>query len=112
MTGTTLARTLLGLAALTLVGATVLAQDNSTITINGGTTAVMMKAPSVMVNHKNKPPCLTASFYDNYRPVGCTYQAGIGWQASDGPSGFPEATPGQQNCLSEVRHHHGDSSWR
>ena len=97
MRGTILARTLLGLAVLMLVGATALAQDNnSIITINGGTTAVMMKAPSLVVNHKNKPPCLAAGFYDNYQPAGCSYRTGIGWEASDGLVGFPEATPGNK----------------
>lgn len=97
MRETMFVRSLLGLAVLTLLAATALAQDNkSVITINGGKTVVMMKAPSPVVNHKNKPPCLAAGFYDNYQPAGCTYQAGIGWTISDGAPLNIEYTPANQ----------------
>lgn len=56
----------------------------------------MMKAPSLVANRKNKPPCLAGTFYDNYQPAGCTYRAGIGWEISDGAPINTEYTPGNQ----------------
>jgi hypothetical protein len=93
MKGTTLARTLLGLAVLILVGATALAQDSrsTTITINGGRTTVQMKAPSKIEHNKIKPPA--NPFYDN---IGGGYQAGVGWTVSDGSPINTEYTPGNQ----------------
>jgi len=94
MKGTILARTLLGLAVLMLIGATAMAQDSrtNTITINGGRTTVMMKAPSNLVTHKmGKQP--TSTFYNN---LGSGYQAGVGWTISDGSPINTEYTPGNQ----------------
>ena len=60
MKGTILARTLLGLAVLTLVGVTALAQDSkSTITINGGRNTVFMGASHVSAK---KAPCPSDSW--------------------------------------------------
>jgi hypothetical protein len=93
MKGTILARTLLGLAVLTLVGVTALAQDSkSTITINGGRTTVIMKAPANVVNHPIKPPA--SPFYDNIGSTG--YTQGVGWTVSDGSPINTEYTPGNQ----------------
>jgi hypothetical protein len=91
MKGTILARTLLGLAVLTLVGVTALAQDSkSTITINGGRTTVIMKAPAHVVNHPIKPPA--SPFYDNIGTTG--YNSGTGWTVSDGSPINTEYSPG------------------
>jgi hypothetical protein len=94
MKGTTLARTLLGLAVVIIVGATALAQDNrsTTITINGGRTTVQMKAPSKIEHHTIKPPA--HPFYDNIGTGG--YQGGVGWTVSDGSPINTEYTPGNQ----------------
>jgi len=93
MKGTILARTLLGLAVLTLVGVTALAQDSkSTITINGGRTTVIMKAPAHVVNHPIKPPA--SPFYDNIGTAG--YNCCSGYTVSDGSPIGTEYTPGNQ----------------
>jgi hypothetical protein len=94
MKGTTLARTLLGLAVVVIVGATALAQDSrsTTITINGGRTTVQMKAPSKIEHHLIKPPA--SPFYDDIGTGG--YQAGVGWTVSDGSPINTEYTPGNQ----------------
>jgi len=81
------------LAVLMLVGVTALAQDSkSTITINGGRTTVIMKAPSQIVHNKITPA--VNPFYDNIGTAG--YQAGIGWTVSDGSPIGTEYTPGNQ----------------
>jgi hypothetical protein len=86
-------RVLLCLAVLMLVGATALAADSkSTITINGGRTTVVMKAPSNVVRHLSKPAA--HPFYDNI--AGAGYQAGVGWTVSDGSPINTEYTPGNQ----------------
>jgi hypothetical protein len=95
MKGTILARTLLGLAALMLIAVTAMAQDSrsNTITINGGRTTVMMKAPSNTVTHSmGKQP--TSAFYDNIGTGG--YQCCTGWTVSDGTPINKEYTPGNQ----------------
>jgi hypothetical protein len=91
---TTAMRVLLCLAALTLVGVTAMAQDSrsSTITINGGRTTVIMKAPSNVEHHPIKAPA--HPFYDNIGTGG--YQQGIGWTVSDGSPINTEYTPGNQ----------------
>jgi hypothetical protein len=91
MKGTVLARTLLGLAVLMLIGATALAADKSTITINGGRTTVQMKAPSKVVHNKIKPP--VNPFYDS---VGTGYDMGVGYTTSDGSPIGTEYSPGIQ----------------
>ena len=94
MKGRIIARALLGLAVLTLIGVTALAQDNSksTITINGGRQTVFMKAPS----HVNtaKTPCTKGEFYDNI----CDGTIGIseGYTISDGSPINTEYTPAAQ----------------
>jgi len=87
-------RVLLCSAVLILVGVTALAQDSksSTITINGGRTTVMMKAPSNVVSRPmGKQPA--GAFYNN---LGTGYQAGTGWTVSDGSPIGTEYTPGNQ----------------
>ena len=88
------ARILLGLAVLALIGATALAEDNSksTIVINGGRQTVFMKAPS----HVNavKPPCTKGKFYDNI--CGGSIDTGEGWTISDGSPIDTEYTPANQ----------------
>ena len=86
-----LARTLLGLAVLTLIGVTALAEDNSksTITINGGRQTVYMKAPSHV---DAKQPCTPAKFYDNI--CNGNINVGDGWTISDGSPIDTEYTPG------------------
>ena len=88
-----LARTLLGLAVLTLIGVTALAEDNSksTITINGGRQTVYMKAPSHV---DAKKPCTPATFYDNI--CNGNINIGSGWTISDGSPINTEYTPGNQ----------------
>jgi hypothetical protein len=90
---TVLARTLLGLAVL-LIGVAALAQDSDSniITINGGRTTVLMKAPSNVVHNQSKPPD-GGAFYCN---LGSGYQAGVGWTVSDGSPIGTEYTPGNQ----------------
>jgi hypothetical protein len=86
-----LARTLLGLAVLTLIGVTALAEDSkSTITINGGRTTVIMKAPAHLVNPPLKPT--PHPFYDNIGTAG--YTEGVGYTVSDGSPIDTEYTPG------------------
>src|SRR5690349_7463202 len=82
------------LAALMLVSVTALAQDSksSTITINGGRTTVLMKAPSQTVTH-NPGKLPAGAFYNN---IGSGYQAGTGWTVSDGSPINTEYTPGNQ----------------
>jgi hypothetical protein len=94
MKGTTLARTLLGLAVVIIIGATALAQDSrsTTITINGGRTTVQMKGPSKIEHHTIKPPA--HPFYDDIGSSG--YQMGVGWTVSDGSPINTEYTPGNQ----------------
>lgn len=89
-----LARTLLGLAVLTLIGVTALAEDNSksTITINGGRNTVYMKAPSHVQG--SKAPCTPAKFYDNI--CNGNINVGSGWTVSDGSPINTEYTPGNQ----------------
>jgi len=93
MKGTTLARTLLGLAVL-MLAVTALAQDNraNTITINGGRTTVVMKAPSKITAHQTKAPA--SPFYDNIGTGG--YGCCSGWTVSDGSPIGTEYTPGNQ----------------
>jgi hypothetical protein len=87
------AKTLLGLAVLTLISVTALAADNkSTITINGGRTTVIMKAPAHVVNHPIKPPA--HPFYNNIGTGG--YDEGEGYTISDGSPIGTEYTPGIQ----------------
>jgi hypothetical protein len=90
---TVLARTLFGLAVL-LIGVAALAQDSrsNTITINGGRTTVLMKAPSNVVHNQIEPPT-GGAFYNN---IGTGYQAGVGWTVSDGNPIGTEYTPGNQ----------------
>ncbi len=92
MKNSAFARILLGLAVLTLVAATALAQDNSAITINGGRTTVIMKAPSQVHNQKIVPPA--HPFYDNIGTSG--YEEGEGYTVSDGSPIGTEYTPGVQ----------------
>ena len=93
MKGTIIARTLLGLAALTLVAAAAMAADNakSNITINGGRNTVFMGAPSHVAASK---PCTTGKFYDNI----CNGSINIdeGWTVSDGSPVNTEYTPANQ----------------
>jgi hypothetical protein len=86
-----LARTLLGLAVLLLIGVTALAEDNSksTITINGGRNTVFMKAPARAQGPK--APCTKAKFYDNI--CGGDINEGSGWTISDGSPINTEYTP-------------------
>ena len=88
-----LARTLLGMAVLILIGVTALAEDNSksTITINGGRTTVFMKAPAHLQAQK---PCTPAKFYDNI--CNGSIDIGSGWTVSDGSPINTEYTPGNQ----------------
>jgi hypothetical protein len=94
MKGRIIARALLGLAVLTLIGVTALAEDNSksTITINGGRQTVFMKAPS----HVNtaKTPCTKGKFYDNI--CGGSIDTGEGYTISDGSPIDTEYTPAGQ----------------
>lgn len=85
-----LARTLLGLAVLMLIGVTALAEDNSksTITINGGRNTVYMKAPARVQPQK---PCTPAKFYDNI--CNGSINVGDGWTISDGSPINTEYTP-------------------
>jgi hypothetical protein len=89
-----LARTLLGLAVLMLIGATALAEDNSksTITINGGRNTVYMKAPARA--QAQKPPCTPGQFYDNI--CNGSVNIGSGWTISDGSPINTEYTPAGQ----------------
>jgi hypothetical protein len=93
MKGTMIARTLLGLAALTLVAATAMAADNakSNITINGGRNTVFMGAHSRVAASQ---PCTTGKFYDNI----CNGSINIddGWTVSDGSPINTEYTPANQ----------------
>lgn len=85
------ARILLGLAVLALIGATALAEDNSksTITINGGRQTVFMKSnPHVVVK---QAPCKKGKFYDNI--CGGDIDSGEGWTISDGSPIDTEYTP-------------------
>jgi len=93
MKGTIIARTLLGLAALTLVAATAMAADNakSTITINGGRDTVFMGAPSHVTASK---PCTKGKFYDNI--CNGSINSGEGWTISDGSPIDTEYTPANQ----------------
>jgi hypothetical protein len=93
MKGTMIARALLCLAVLTLVGATALAEDNSksTITINGGRNTVFMGAPSHRAAVK---PCAKGTFYDNI--CGGSINIGSGWTISDGSPINTEYTPANQ----------------
>jgi len=93
MKGTVIARALLCLAVLTLVGVTALAEDNSksTITINGGRNTVFMGTPS----HRGAvKPCTTGKFYDNI--CGGSVTNSSGWTISDGSPINTEYTPGNQ----------------
>ncbi|HSY66983.1 MAG TPA: hypothetical protein VK829_20505 [Terriglobales bacterium] len=89
-----LARTLLGLAVLMLIGVTALAQDNSksTITINGGRNTISMKAPARV--HAPKAPCTPAKFYDDI--CNGNINVGSGWTVSDGSPINTEFTPANQ----------------
>jgi hypothetical protein len=93
MKGTMIARTLLGLGALTLIAATAMAADNakSNITINGGRNTVFMGAPSHVAESK---PCTKGKFYDNI----CNGSINIdeGWTVSDGSPINTEYTPANQ----------------
>ena len=93
MKGTMIARALLCLAVLTLVGATALAEDNSksTITINGGKNTVFMGAPSHQAAVK---PCTKGKFYDNI--CGGSVTNSSGWTISDGSPINTEYTPANQ----------------
>jgi hypothetical protein len=93
MKGTMIARALLCLAVLTLVGVTAMAEDNSksTITINGGKNTVFMGAPSHQAPVK---PCTTGLFYDNI--CGGTINIGTGWTISSGSPIGTEYTPANQ----------------
>lgn len=94
MKRTVLARTLLGLAVLMLVGVTALAQDNklnNVITINGGRTTVAMRPSELVVNHAIKSPA--SPFYNS---VGSGYDSGVGWTISDGSPENEELTPANQ----------------
>jgi hypothetical protein len=86
MKGTMIARTLLALAALTLVAATAMAADNakSTITINGGVQTVFMGQSHQSAKKAN---CTKGTFYDNI--CGGTINTGSGWT---------EFGPGWQGC--------------
>src|SRR5579872_6870299 len=77
-----LARTLVALAVVLLIGVTALAEDNSksTITINGGRNTVYMKAPARVQG--SKAPCTPAKFYDNI--CNGSINVGSGWTVSDG----------------------------
>jgi hypothetical protein len=93
MKETMIARTLLGLAALTLVAATAMAADSakSNITINGGRNTVFMGTPSRAAASK---PCTTGKFYDNI----CKGSINIdeGYTVSDGSPIGTEYTPASQ----------------
>jgi len=93
MKGNMIARALLCLAVLTLVGATALAEDNSksTITINGGRNTVFMGAPSHQAAVK---PCTKGKFYDNI--CGGSVTNSSGWTISDGSPINTEYTPANQ----------------
>jgi hypothetical protein len=93
MKGRMIARALLCLAVLTLIGVTALAEDNSssTITINGGRNTVFMKASPVQTK---KAPCTPAKFYDNI--CNGNINMGSGWTVSDGSPVNTEYTPGNQ----------------
>jgi hypothetical protein len=93
MKGTMIARALLCLAVLTLVGVTALAEDNSksNITINGGVNTVFMGAPSHRAAIK---PCTKGKFYDNI--CGGSINIDEGWTVSDGSPVNTEYTPANQ----------------
>ncbi len=93
MKGRMIARALLCLAVLTLVGATALAEDNSksNITINGGVNTVFMGAPSHRAAVK---PCTKGKFYDNI--CGGSINIDEGWTVSDGSPINTEYTPANQ----------------
>ncbi len=93
MKGTMIARALLCLVVLTLVGATALAEDNSksTITINGGRNTVFMGTPSHQAAVK---PCTKGKFYDNI--CGGSVTNSSGWTVSDGSPINTEYTPANQ----------------
>jgi hypothetical protein len=92
MKRTMIARTLLGLAVLTLVAGTAMAADNnSNITINGGRNTVFMGTHSHVAASK---PCTTGKFYDNI----CKGSINVdeGWTVSDGSPIGTEYTPANQ----------------
>jgi hypothetical protein len=93
MRGRMIARALLCLAVLTLVGVTALAEDNSksTITINGGKSTVFMGAPSQRAAVK---PCTKGKFYDNI--CGGSVTNSSGWTVSNGSPINTEYTPANQ----------------
>jgi hypothetical protein len=93
MKGTMIARGLLCLAVLTLVGVTALAEDNSksNITINGGRNTVFMGTHSQRAAVK---PCVKGKFYDNI--CGGSINIDDGWTVSDGSPINTEYTPANQ----------------
>jgi hypothetical protein len=93
MKGTIIARALLCLVVLTLVGVTALAEDNSksNITINGGRNTVYMGAPSHRTAVK---PCVKGQFYDNI--CGGSINIDEGWTVSDGSPINTEYSPANQ----------------
>ena len=94
MKKTVLAKTLLSLGVLMLIGLTALAQDNksTTITINGGRTTVSMKPSNPVEHYSTKPP--VNPFYDNIGTTG--YQKFVGFTVSDGGPVGAEYSPGNQ----------------
>ncbi len=93
MKGRMIARALLCLAVLTLVGATALAEDNSksNITINGGKNTVFMGTHSHQAAVK---PCTKGTFYDNI--CGGSINIDEGWTVSNGSPINTEYTPANQ----------------
>lgn len=93
MKGKTIARTLLCLAVLTLIGVTAMAEDNSksNITINGGVNTVFMGTHSQRAVVK---PCTKGKFYDNI--CGGSINIDEGWTVSDGSPVNTEYTPANQ----------------
>jgi hypothetical protein len=93
MKATMIARALLCLAVLTLVGVTALAEDNSksNITINGGVNTVFMGTHSQRAAVK---PCTKGKFYDNI--CGGSINIDDGWTVSDGSPLNYEDTPANQ----------------
>jgi hypothetical protein len=85
------ARILLGLAVLALIGVTAQAEDNKNITINGGRNTVFMGTHSHQTAVK---PCTKGKFYDNI--CGGTINIDDGWTVSDGSPINEEYTPAGQ----------------
>jgi len=83
MKGTTLARTLLGFAVLTLVGVTALGlgSKNGFTTINGGSMTVAMSGPSHFYTPAKHDPGLS-TIYSNLGTGGTVYNCCTGWTIS------------------------------